>query len=49
MQLVGWEDIGMLKRYAIIDDGTLKRGAAKLNVYHDEQKAQPTNVVAIRG
>jgi integrase len=49
MALVGWEDIGMLKRYNIIDEQTLKRGAAKLSVYHDEQKAQPGNVVAIRG
>jgi integrase len=47
MALVGWEDIGMLKRYNIIDEKTLKRGAAKLSAYHDEQKAQPTNVVAL--
>jgi hypothetical protein len=39
----------MLKRYNIIDEKTLKRGAAKLNVYHDEQKTQLGNVVAIRG
>jgi integrase len=48
MALVGWEDIGMLKRYNIIDEKTLKRGAAKLSAYHDEQKAQPSsNVVAL--
>jgi integrase len=49
MALVGWEDIGMLKRYNIIDEKTLKRGAAKLSAYHGEQKARPGNVVAIRG
>jgi integrase len=48
MQLVGWEDIGMLKRYNIINDETLKRGAAKLNLYIDAQKARKPKVVAIK-
>jgi integrase len=46
MQLVGWEDIGMLKRYNIIGDETLKRGTAKLNSYIDEQKRRKQKVVA---
>jgi integrase len=47
MQLVGWEDPAMLKRYRIVDDNTLVRGAAKLNEYLEEQKAKPGKVVAI--
>lgn len=49
MQLVGWEDISMLKRYNIIDDETLKRGVAKLRNYLDAQKQKRAKVVAIRG
>jgi len=51
MQLVGWEDIGMLKRYAIIDDETLKRGVAKLAPHVAEQRAvrAAKKVVAIGG
>src|SRR5262249_35624058 len=50
MALVGWEDIGILKRYNIIDENTLKRGAAKLSVYQEEQKAQPPgNGVTMQG
>ncbi|MGZ6174660.1 MAG: tyrosine-type recombinase/integrase, partial [Candidatus Binataceae bacterium] len=48
MALVGWEDMGMLKRYGIIDPNMLKVGAEKLNAYLDIQKARPTKVVAIR-
>jgi integrase len=50
MQLVGWEDIGMLKRYNIINDETLKRGAAKLSLHlKAEQEQRAKKVVAIRG
>jgi integrase len=48
MQLVGWEDIGMLKRYNIIGDETLKRGTAKLNSYIDAQKRRQPKVVAFQ-
>ena len=48
MKLVGWEDIGMLKRYGIIDAGMLERGAAKLAAYIDDQKRRPAKIVAIR-
>src|SRR5208282_3935329 len=30
MQLMGWEDYSMLKRYGIRDDASLKRGVEKL-------------------
>lgn len=49
MALVGWEDIGMLKRYNIIDESTLKRGAAKLGEYHESQQGRQGNVIAIKG
>jgi len=50
MQLVGWEDISMLKRYAIIDDAVLKRGVEKLNAHLEaEQKQRAKKVVAIHG
>jgi hypothetical protein len=48
-QLVGWEDISMLKRYNIIDQATLRRGVAKLNAYLDQQKKKPSRPVAIQG
>jgi integrase len=47
MALVGWEDIGMLKRYGIIDENMLRRGAEKLNAYLDEQKRRPAKVTAL--
>jgi hypothetical protein len=47
MALVGGDGPVMLKRYAIIDEETLKRGAAKLAEYHDEQKARPGKVAAL--
>ena len=49
MALVGWEDVGMLKRYGIIDRNMLERGAAKLNAYLDSEKKRPAKVVPIRG
>ena len=49
MQLVGWEDISMLKGYNIIDQATLRRGVAKLNAYLDQQKKKPSKLVAIYG
>jgi integrase len=45
---LGWEDIGMLKRYGIIDENMLRRGAEKLNAYLDEQKRRPAKLTAIR-
>jgi integrase len=47
MALVGWEDIGMLKRYGIIDENMLKRGAEKLNAYLDQQKRRPVKLAAL--
>ncbi len=47
MALVGWEDIGMLKRYGIIDENMLRRGAEKLNAYLDEQKRCRAKVAAL--
>ena len=49
MQLVGWEDISMLKRYAIIDDATLTRGVEKLNTHLIIEKQRAKKVTAIRG
>jgi hypothetical protein len=49
MQLVGWEDISVLKGYNIIDQATLRRGVAKLNAYLDQQEKKPSRLVAIRG
>ena len=49
MQLVGWEDISVLKGYNIIDQATLRRGVAKLNAYLDQQKKKPSRPVAIQG
>jgi hypothetical protein len=49
MQLVGWEDISMLKGYNIIDQARLRQGVAKLNAYLDQQKKKPSRLVAIRG
>ena len=51
MDLVGWKDICMLKRYNIINDETLRRAVGKLNAHVNEQKAARAakKVVAIRG
>ena len=49
MQLVGWEDISMLKGYNIIDQARLRQGVAKLNAYLDQQKKKPSRPVAIQG
>jgi len=49
MQLVGWESIEMLKRYAIINDETLTRGVAKLNDHLAIEKQRSRKVTAIRG
>jgi hypothetical protein len=45
------EDIGMLKRYAIIDDQTLKLGVAKLaaHVVQQSEARASKKVVAICG
>lgn len=49
MQLVGWKDINMLRRYNIIDDSTLTTGAEKLKAYIEAQQQKPAKVVPIRG
>jgi integrase len=49
MQLVGWENIEMLKRYNIINDETLMRGVAKLNEHLSNEKLRSKKVAAIRG
>jgi integrase len=49
MQLVGWEDVNMLRRYNIIDDSTLTNGVEKLRAYFEAQKQKAAKVVAIRG
>jgi integrase len=49
MQLVGWSDIGMLRRYNIVDEQALKMGVGKLTALIDAQKAAASKVVAIRG
>ena len=49
MRLMGWEDISMLKRYAIIDDAVLKRGVEKLAEHLTTEKQRAKKVTAIRG
>ena len=49
MRLMGWEDISMLKRYAIIDDAVLKRGVEKLAEHLITEKQRAKKVTAIRG
>ncbi len=49
MQLMGWEDISMLKRYAIIDDASLKRGVEKLAEHLTAEKRRSKKVTAIHG
>jgi hypothetical protein len=47
MRLMGWEDISMLKRYAIVDDAVLKRGVEKLAAHLTTEKRRPKKVTAI--
>jgi site-specific recombinase XerD len=47
-QLVGWEDLAMLKRYNIINDDTLRAGVTKLAAHIVEQKKRPAKIVALR-
>jgi hypothetical protein len=51
MQLIGWENIEMLKRYNIINinDETLMRGVAKLNEHLSKEELRSKKVTAIRG
>jgi hypothetical protein len=48
MQLIGWEDIEMLRRYNIIDDARLTSGVERLKSYLDAQKQKRKRVVSIR-
>src|SRR5579885_125487 len=47
MQLVGWNDMEMLRRYNIINDSTLAAGAAKLQTYLEAQKRKAPKLVSL--
>jgi integrase len=47
MQLIGWNDMEMLRRYNIINDSTLAAGAAKLQTYLEAQKRKAPKLVSL--
>jgi hypothetical protein len=40
-------NIGIYRRYAIVDEAMLKEGAAKLQILHDTQQGPASNVVRL--